>query len=178
MAQTASSTIITNRDATPKVLTDAYISGGDIRESAGFVQTPTSTDAVGSTYKLCTVPSCAKVTSLILQADAMAGSAAVNVGIAWPTSLTAAPGGASPTAANAGTIILATAFASAISVVSALPGTELITRANLAINKHEQQLWKVAGLTSDPGMDLDIWLTVSTVFAAQGYLILRARYMF
>lgn len=168
------STILTNRDASPKVLVDSYISGGEVRESEGFVQSGSTTDAVGSTYRLCQVPSNARVTSLVLQNDALGSGAAVNIGVYWPTYM---PVGSGLSAANASAVISATCFASALAVATAAAATEIVTRANVAINLQEQPLWQLAGLASDPGIDLDIVCTVSTILAAQGYISLKAKYV-
>lgn len=168
------STILTNRDATPKVLVDPYISGGEIRESEGFVQTGSTTDAVGSTYRLCSVPSNARLTSLILQNDALGAGAAINIGVYWPTFI---PVGSGLSAANAGLAISATCLATAFAVAVAGAATEIVTKANVAINLQEQQLWQLAGLASDPLIYLDIVIAVSTIIAAQGYVSLKAKYI-
>lgn len=169
------STIITNRDATPKVITDAYISGGDIRESEGFVQSGSTTDAIGSTYRLCMIPSNARVSSLDFQSDNLGSGSAVNVGVYYPTFI---PVGSGLAASNASAAIAASCFVSAQSTSGAVAATNLITRANVAINLQEQPLWQLAGLASDPGIDLDIVVTVSAILAAQGYVSLKARYVF
>lgn len=168
------STIISNRDASPKVLTDAFVSGGEVRESEGFVQTGSAADAVGSTYRLCQVPSNARVTSLVLQNDALGAGAVVNIGVYYPTTV---PVGAGLSSALAGTAINASAFAAAVSVAAVGAATEVVTRANVAINLQEQALWQLAGLTSDPLIYLDIVITVSVITAAQGYVSLKAKYI-
>src|ERR1700723_2825817 len=78
------STIITNRDASPKVLTDAYISGAEIRSSEGFVTTALA-DNAGSTYRLCTVPSNARIESVKFQCAALGTSCTIDVGVWYPT---------------------------------------------------------------------------------------------
>lgn len=166
------STIISGRDATPKVLVDPYISGGKIKESQGSVQTGSATDAVGSTYRLCQVPSNARITSLTLQNDALGG--AVNVGVYWPTYV---PNGNGLSSGNATTAINASCLASAFSVSTANSPTELITRANVSIPNQEVQLWQVAGLSADPEIYLDIVATVSTIMSAQGSIGLKAKYL-
>ena len=168
------STIISNRDASPKVLTGPEISGGEIRESEGFVQSGSTTDAVGSTYRLCQVPSNSRVSSLVLQNDALGAGAAINIGVYYPTFI---PAGAGLTNALAGTPINASVFGAAVAVAATGAATEMVTRANVAINLQEQPVWQLAGLAADPLIYLDIVCTVSTILAAQGYISLKAKYI-
>jgi len=168
------STVISNRDAVPKILTDAYVDGGEILESEGYVQSGSSTDAVGSTYRLCQVPSNARVSSLSFQCDSLGASSAVNVGVYWPTFI---PVGAGLSAANASAAISAAFFASALSTASATGPTDIVNQSGSnTIAKQELPLWQAIGLSADPMIDLDIVVTVSTILAAQGYVSLKAKY--
>ena len=63
MAANLKSNQITNRDATPKVLVDAMVSGGAVNHSMGYVFTGSS-DAAGSTYRMVQVPSEAQLVSV------------------------------------------------------------------------------------------------------------------
>lgn len=169
------STIITNRDATPKVLSDSSVDGGKTQESTGYVQSSTATDGAGTFYRLCQVPSSARVSSLILQADALATGAAIDVGVYYPTFI---PVGAGLSASNAGAVINTQLFASALAVSNATAATEIINSSgNNTIAKQELPLWNAAGLTADPGIDLDIVVRVQTAIAAQGYIGLKAKYV-
>lgn len=169
------STILTNRDATPKVLTDAYVSGGTLKESQGYVQTNSGgADGIGSTYRLCTVPSNSRVSSLDFQSSGLGTSCTLDIGVWYPTFI---PVGSGLSAANASAVINTTLFASALACSNAVASTNLVTTANIAINKQEQPLWQMAGLTSDPEIDLDIVVYVHAAVALQGYVGLRARYL-
>jgi len=177
--QSAKSTLITNRDATPKVLTDNLVSGGEFKESEGFVQSVTNADSAGSIYRLCTVPSRARVSSVLIQNGAFGGAAAVNVGVYWPDyqPFPIAPYGQHPMPSDAGTAISAAFFASALSVVGAGGPTDIINQSGTnTIALQEQPLWQAIGLSADPGMDLDICVTVSTAIASQQYIGLKVRY--
>lgn len=177
---TVKSTLITNRDATPKVLTDNIVSGGALKESEGYVQAATATDSVGSLYKLCTVPSRARMSSLVMQNTAFGGAAAFNIGVYWPDYIPfpIAPYGDHPTPADAGTAISASFFAAAVSAVAAGGPTDVLNQSGTnTIAKQEQSLWQAIGLAADPGLDLDIVVSVSTVIAAQGFVSLKARYV-
>ena len=168
------STIISNRDATPKVLTDSYVSGGPLHESEGYVQSASATDSSGSIYRLCQVPSNARVSSIVLQSDALGGSCAAGVGVYYPTFI---PVGAGLSASNASAVISATFFASAQSLATAVSPTEVINQSGSnTIAKQELPLWSAIGLSADPGISLDICVTLSAATASQGYVGLKVRY--
>ncbi len=169
------STVIANRDATPKVLTDAYVSGGKLCQSEGFAVSGSAADGAGTFYRLCTVPSNARVTSLTLQASAFATGAAIDVGVFWPTTI---PTGAGLSAANAGLVINTQLFASALAVSNATTPTNIVNSSgNNGIANQELPLWSAAGLSADPGIELDIVIRVQTAMAATGTIGLKADYV-
>lgn len=173
------STLIGNRDATPKVFTDNLVSGGDLKESEGYSATGSAADSAGTTYRLCTVPSRARVSSVSLQNTAMGGAGAINVGVYWPdyTPFPVGPFGDHPLPSDQGTAINAAYFASALSVVGAGGPTDIVNQSGTnTIAKQELSLWQAVGLAADPGIDLDIVVTVSIVLAAAGFIGLKVRY--
>lgn len=168
------STVITNRDATPKVFTDAYVSGGKICESEGYAVSGGAADGAGTFYRLCTVPSSARMSSLVLQASAFATGAAIDVGVFWPTAI---PTGAGLSAANAGLVINTQLFASALAVSNATTPVDILNSStNNGIANQELPLWSAAGMSADPGIELDIVIRVQTAMAAAGTIGLKARY--
>lgn len=171
---TLKSGIITNRDATPKVITDAYVSAGDIRESWGYVLTGAA-DNAASKYILCTVPSNARMSAVDFQCSGLGTSAALNVGIYYPSYIPVDSGIAQ---SLANTAINTTVFASALSVAAAVESTNLLSNARVAINLQDRQLWQLAGLSADPGFSLDVVCAVSTATQAAGYVGVKARYVF
>lgn len=169
------STVITNRDATPKVLTDSYVSGGMVHGAEGYVQSGSTTDAVGSTYRLLTIPSNSRISSLQLSNQALGTGAAVNIGVYYPTFI---PVGAGLTASLASTVISASLFASAQAVATAQADINVLNQSGSnGVANQELPLWQAAGLTADPGIDLDIVAAVSTILAAQGTIGLKAEYV-
>lgn len=167
------STALTNRDATPKVLSDVYLTGGEIKESWGYVQSHGAADAAGTTYRLCSVPSNARISALDFQSSGLGSGSQLDIGVWYPTFI---PVGAGLSASSASASINTTLFVSATSCSNAVASTNLISTANMAINLQEQPLWQVAGLATDPMIPLDIVAYVHTAVAAQGYVGLRARY--
>lgn len=177
--QSAKSTLITNRDATPSVKTDNIVSGGEFKESEGYVQSVTAADSAGSIYRLCTVPSRARVSSVILQNGAFGGAAAANIGVYYPdySPFPIAPYGQHPAPGDQGQPIAASLFAAAVSLVAAAGPTDVVNQSgNNSIANQELPLWQAAGLASDPGIDLDICVTLSVAIASQQYLGLKVRY--
>lgn len=175
---TIKSTIITNRDATPKVLNDAYVDGGHVRQSQGYVQTHGAADAAGSLYVLCTVPSKARVSSVQLTADALGTSCALNVGVYWPTFI---PVGSGLSSANQGKEVLTGSsnfFASALGCSAATTETNIVNSSGSnTVAKQELPLWSAIGMASDPCIDLDIVVSVQTAVALQGYIGLKVAYV-
>lgn len=166
------STLITNRDASPKVLTDSYVSGGELRESEGYVAVA-SGDSIASVYRICKVPSNARVTALLLQNTAIT-SGAGNIGVYWPTVI---PTGSFIPGTNAAAIS-ASLFGAAVSIASAttVPVNQ-INQAVVTIANQELPLWQLAGLAADPGIDLDICIALTAAAAANGFMSLKAHYM-
>jgi len=168
------STVISNRDATPKVFTDALVDGGRLCGTEGYVQTFGSADGAGSIYRMCPVPSGARVEAVKLQAGALGSGAAVNVGVYYPTYI---PIGAGLSSSNVSAVINTTLFVSALGMSAATSLTDVTNSSgNNTIQNQELPLWSACGLASDPMMDLDICVEVSTAIATQGYIGLKVTY--
>jgi len=171
---TLKSTMITNRDATPKVLTDAFVANGEMLEVEGYVA-PANGDSATSKYKLCDVPSNARMSSLLMQCTALGAGAQLALGVFWPTFI---PLGADLLASNAGLAIDDDFFATAVDVSAALAQSEFINESGTnTIAKQEMPLWQALGLASDPGINLDIVASVVVAIAAAGFVSVKARYI-
>jgi hypothetical protein len=176
---TEKSTLISNRDATPKVFTDNLVSGGDMKESEGYITTGSAADSVGSIYRLCTVPSRARVSQVLMSCTALGAGGAIEVGVYWPdySPFPIGPFGVHPLPGDPGTAIDANLFASALSVAAAQSMVDITDQSgNNTIQLQEMSLWQAAGLAADPGIDLDICAQVTTVLAAAGQLALKVRF--
>lgn len=167
------STYVKNRDASPKVLTDAGIANGLLRSTQGYVTTNNG-DSATSTYRLCSVPSNARVNSVDYQCAAQGTSCTINVGVYYPTYI---PVGAGLAASLAGTAISAAFFASAIASASAVAITNITNQAGTnTIDLQELPLWQALGLSVDPMIELDIVATVQVATAASGKLGVKVSY--
>lgn len=170
------STVISNRDATPKVLTDSFVAGGTGTECEGYVQTASAADGAGTKYVLCQVPSNARVSTVKISADALGTSCTLDVGVWWPTFI---PTGAGLVSSTASTVINTQLFASALAASNSQAAVDITNQStNNSILNQELPLWKAAGLASDPGIDLDIVAYVHVANQIQGYVGLKVAYQF
>ena len=173
------STLITNRDATPKVLTDAFISGGTLSQSYGWVFTGAS-DVAGTPYRMVSVPSGARLSSLSLINTTLGNSSSIDIGVWYPT-LVPTGGGAFLAASLNGTLIGSSLFKTAI-LGDTLNNTPLEVMSAATTrqqpNFQEMPLWQMIGLTSDPECNLDLGVVVRIAVATAGYLGLKATYQY
>lgn len=160
---TVKSTAITNRDATPRVLSNARYSKGNIQCLAGTAEAANG-DSIASKYILGTVPSNARIHQVLLSCDALGGSAAGDVGIYRTT-------------ADGSAVVDADHFSTAKTLVSALKNVDVtFDTANYNIDEVEMPIWQALGLTADPKVDYDIVVTLTAASAAAGTISLQALY--
>lgn len=171
------STLLTNRDATPKVLTDAFLAGGILEEVQGSVKTGAS-DTANSYYRLVQVPSNAKLSQIYWQSDALGSGCIVDVGVWYPSVLPQGGGNFLATAC-AGVIISSSIFATGLTAPAATALTEITNQSlNYLIPLQETVLWNVLGMASDPEIDFDIGFVTRVATAAAGYVSLKVRYQY
>ena len=176
---TLKSTLITNRDATPKVFTDAFISGGQLSQSYGFIYTGAS-DAAGTNYKMVSVPSDARLSSLGFINTTLGNSSKVDVTAWYPTTIQSG-GGNFLAQSLAGTIISSSAFvAGMLGDTTNNTMLELITVATTLNYPQYQEmpLWQFLGLATDPGLSIDLGLSVRVAVATAGYIGMKATYVY
>lgn len=172
---TRKSTALANRDATPTVPTMAAYDGGTIKEKEGFVAAVNG-DSVASVYPMVSVPSNARISSIVLQSEALGVGAKVNCGAYAPTQ--AIPS-LSALGYAAGAAISASFFASAEDVSSAVASTEIVNQSGSnTIDKQEQELWQALGLASDPNCAIDISLAVNAAIAGNGKIGIKVKYVY
>jgi len=171
------STIITNRDATPKVLTDPFVAAGDMKSAEGYVQSNGTNDDAGSIYRMFPVPSNARVDKMVLSNTALGSGCTLNVGVYWPTFI---PSGAGLSQSSQSLVINATMFASALAASGANTATNILAQSGFnTIPKQEMPLWQALGLSEDPKIDLDVCVTLAgAVGGTQGYIGVKADYVF
>lgn len=163
-----SSTVITNRDASPRVISNSRISKGMVVSTCGTVEATAAND-IGSKYILCSVPSNARIQQVLLSCDSLGTAGAANIGIYQTTD-------------NGGAVVDADFFASAQVLTSALANLDVTFEAlgaNASYDKAEIEmpLWQVLGLTADSKRDYDIVATLSAANVDAGTVSLQVTYV-
>jgi hypothetical protein len=159
-------TIVSNSDATPKVMNPQILQNAPVREQVATVEVMAADDN-NSTYRLARVHTSWRISELTLFNDAIASGTDFDLGLFR-------------TAEDGGAAVDDNAYADQISLASAsLTGTQLLFEAGSAkgVEKIEEPIWKDAGYTSDPGYWLDVVLTGFVVGTATGTVSLRTRYV-
>lgn len=176
---TLKSNAITNRDATPKVLTDALISGAATNQAYGWVFTG-SADSAASNYKLCQVPSEARLASLDFVNGALGSGCVLDVAAWYPTAFQSG-GGAFLAQSLTGTLISSSTFTTQITGNTAnttFAQLMITTGTQASPNYWEQPLWALLGLASDPECVVDLGFSVRIAVATAGYIAMKASYNF
>ena len=159
------SAAITNADATPVVFNNARIARAPLQEAIGTDQASASA-SIGSTYRLCRIPSNARISEVILSCDAFDTTGIADIGLYQ-------------TAANGSAVVDADFFGSAVVLTTALPNTAVTHESGVfGIEDVEKPLWEALGLSADPMIDYDVALTLTEANGAGATpdVTLRVRY--
>lgn len=145
------STVVSNGDASPSVITVAQLGDGRVRQKRGVVAAANG-DSIGSTYRFFRVKSNDIVAQLLLSCDAITTSAA-DVGLY-------------KSAANGGAVVDAAFFASAQSLATAVSNLDITRESGVVtVANMEKPIWEALGLAADPQTEYDV---VATLTAAAG----------
>jgi len=167
-----SSTAITNRDASPLVLSNPSFSKQEITEAMDYVQAVNG-DSAGSVYRLCNTKSNFRVSDILLQCAALGAGALLDIGAYYGNDAKDIFTGATLN----GAVIDADFFGSAIDVSGALGKTNVTNESGTnTIDKQQMPLWQALGLAKDPECSIDICATVNVAIAATGLLGMTLRY--
>lgn len=168
---TVKSGAITNRDASPRVATNASISRGVLKEAVGTAE-GASGDSIASKYIMAQVPSNARISRVLLSNDAISTAGATDVGVYRTT-------------ADGGAVVVAAAFASAVVLTSAQVNVDVTHEADptdgnandFGLADTEKPLWQVLNLAADPKVQYDIVLTLTAALGGAGTLGLKVQYV-
>jgi len=154
-------TIITNRDATPRVLSPAGLSRGVVKSSQDYVAV-TSGDSIASVYRILpNIPGNAYMLDLLLSCTAIT-TCAGDIGVYRTT-------------ADGGAVVDVDLFATAQSLAAALEKTRVLREATtITIATQNSPLWSLLGYTSDPGYEFDICITLTAAAGSAGTMGLLA----
>lgn len=157
------STSTTNRDAGNQ--SPSYVNAANDRSALDTVAV-TNGDSIASVFRVCRIPSNARISRVTLFCTAITSGAA-DVGLYQ----TATYGGA---VVDADFFIAAQTIATASGAINVMNGN-LLSGANSA--NRNKRVWEVLGLTSDPGRDYDVALTLTAAAAATGTAGLEVEYV-
>lgn len=161
---TTKAAAITNRDATPVVLSNASVTKGTMCEAVGTVEAANG-DSIGSVYVLASLPSNARVSQVLLYSDDIGTTTIADFGLY-------------DTTANGGAVVDADFFASAVSLKDgALNGVD-ITHESAVFGPEdaEQMLWQALGLSADPKKMYDVAATLTAAADAAGTVTVKVSY--
>lgn len=155
---------ITNRDASPRALSNANIHKGVLLESIGTVES-SAADDIGSVYKMCEIPSNARISAVLLTCDDLGSTGLADIGLYQTT-------------ANGGAVVDADFFASAQALTTALSKSEVMFESGV-IDKAEveQMVWQQLGLSEDPKRNYDVVLTATQAVELAGTISLQVQYV-
>lgn len=162
---TTKSGVITNRDATPKVLNNPGLQGGNVKYACGTLES-VSGDSIGSIYLFCSVPSNAIVKRVGLSCDDVGTTTIADFGIYRTT-------------ADGGAVVDADFFGSAVSLKDgAVNNTDITHESGVYdIDDVEKPLWQALGLSADPHVMYDVAATLTAASDAAGTVSLKVEYV-
>lgn len=159
-----STTLISNRTATPRVANDPWNNAAVKSTGVGLLEVSTSEDAT-HVLRFCQIRSNAVVRAVFLYCDAVSTSGAMDVGIYQ-------------TADNGSAVVDADFFASAQVVTSALARSNIAHESAVyGIEDLDKPLWEALGLSTDPNLWYDVAGTITTDMGGAGTLGLEVLYV-
>lgn len=161
----ANSQSITNRDATPRVLNNARLTGSVLMSATERVTMATTGHGVGTIHRLFEIPSNAVISRVFFSAPDIGTTTAADVGLYRTT-------------ADGAAVVDADFFASAQALNAGPYENVDITRESTVItpaNRH-QAVWQILGLTADPGVRYDVALTMTGASDGTGSVDVTVQY--
>lgn len=145
------SDVIANMVAVPSVSNDPTYNGR--RCQAMGIAAPAADQADDSLIRMVRVPSNCRIEDVRIAAADATTAGKVDLGVYYPAHV------------NAGAVIDRDALAAAFDLSGGpFYYSSMLLVGVVTIAESAKPLWEVAGLSSDPGGDLDIVLTVETLF--------------
>jgi hypothetical protein len=166
---------IVNADASPIVANTAGEGGPAPLKNVTGIAVGTANANIDSTFQMCRVPSNAKVKQITLQSQPQTVGV-TDIGLYFATD----GQGGKPTTLLVANAIDRDFFATAINLQTTVQPTDVtnnpITTANTP-DKRNMPLWQAVGLTSDPGGNFDIVLSLTTaITTGLGNMVMSVSY--
>lgn len=171
------SRVIAARDGVPPLLTDPINSKGDLKAVVGVGETGDAIMDAGSTMRLISMPSNGRLQSLEYS-KVTTGTTTLDIAAWYPASIPQG-GENAPAAALEGTLISSSFFLIGIAGVDGTVGwtTAFGATTTPSLQVYTQPIWQILGLANDPGIDIDLGVSVRVATAEQGYVGMRATYV-
>ena len=128
---TKNTTLVSNFEATPQVITEAHSLHGVLRVAQGTVALAAGDSTDNDIVMLAPIPSNASITALKIASDSLGGSCTFNVGLYT----------------TGGTVVDEDVYATLVADEGAMTDV----RSEADITTVGQQVWEDAGASSDPG---------------------------
>ena len=141
---TKNTTLVSNFEATPQVITEAHSLHGVLRVAQGTVALAAGDSTDNDIVMLAPIPSNASITALKIASDTVGGSCTFNVGLYT----------------TGGTVVDEDVYATLVADEGAMTDV----RSEADITTVGQQVWEDAGASSDPGG----YYYVAVTFSATG----------
>jgi len=168
------STSVTNADASPAVANTAGEGGSAPAKCNTGIATGVASSNIDATYQMVRVPSNAKIKRIFFQTQTQTAGAA-DIGVYYATDGLIGK----PTSLLAANAIDQDFFAQAMSLTTTTVQDATNNPIGSAYNpsKRNQPLWQAVGLTSDPGGNFDICLTLTTaITTGTGVMVMDVLY--
>jgi hypothetical protein len=163
---TVKSTQITNRDATPRVLSNSRVVRGDVHHARGVCAIANG-DSIASKYLFCSIPSNAIPVSVRVTSPDIGTTTAGDIGLYKTT-------------ADGGAVADVDFFASALSLSGGALAKSDVTNENSAVAtpaNGEKTVWELLGLSADSGLMYDVVLTLTAAADAAGSVLVEIDYV-
>jgi len=155
------SVLLANRDAAARIINPVINDGARLKTKVAQVEVLNPSN-IGSTFRLFSIPSNARVHGLKLFCGAIT-SAAADIGLYQTT-------------VNGGAVAAVSCYATAQSIATAnVLGIEVAFEFRDIINAG-RRAWQDAGASTDPFRDYDICLTLTAASTAAGIVMLMLEY--
>jgi expansin (peptidoglycan-binding protein) len=141
---TKNTTLVSNFEATPQVISEAHSLHGVLRVAQGTVALAAGDSTDNDIVMLAPIPSNASITALKIASDSLGGSCTFNVGLYT----------------TGGTVVDEDVYATLVADEGAMTDV----RSEADITTVGQQVWEDAGASSDPGG----YYYVAATFSATG----------
>lgn len=159
------STAVTNANAQPRTQNHVGLEGGTLVRAVNGFANIASGDSATSTYRVGKIRSSDYVDRIRIVSADIGTTTAADVGLYDLLTHT-----------NAGTVVDADFFASAVNLAGGAIDSDITFESAAAgglYTNGEKAVWEALGLSSDPGKEYDVALTLTGAADAAGTVLLR-----